>query len=215
MASPLAGELVWRKHAAGTSPSPHAVRATCMQLLSLVEMYCRWELQEDCSNLEGFILRFVSESELESHDLRRALLFMVRNIEEGLHASTPYIQHEAAEDLVADPFEVLQGRLAAVDAAIQTLQTQVLAVIGYILEFTFHENLFCIVTCSFVLWHPCSSLLPAVCQFGCYDLIQNHYVGIYAAFLPPFLQMWALLHACGCPRCSFNCAHFSFCMLYC
>lgn len=142
------------------------------------------------------MLRFDSEAELESHDLGRALLFMVRNDEEGLPASTPHIQREAAEDLVAGPFEVLRGRLAAVDAAIRTLQPQVLAVIGYILEFTFHENLFCTVTCSSVSWHPCSSLLPAVCQFGCCDLIQNSFcwhLCCFPATIPPDVGSFACL----------------------
>jgi len=62
-----------------------------MQLLPLVEMYCRWELLEDCSNLEALMWRFDSEAELESNDLGRALLFMIRNDEDGLPASMPHI----------------------------------------------------------------------------------------------------------------------------
>ena len=57
-----------------------------MQLLPLVEMYCRWELEEDCSNLEALLLRFDSEAELESHELGCALLHMVRDDGGGLPA---------------------------------------------------------------------------------------------------------------------------------
>lgn len=196
MASPPAGQLVWRRHAAGPAPSPHAVRATCMQLLPLVEMFCKWELQEDCSNLEALMLRFDSEAELESDDLGRALLFMIRNDEDGLPASTPDIQREAAPDLVAGPFELLRGRLAPAGAAIQTLQPQVLAVIGYKIEFSFRKNLLCTVTCSSVPRHPCSSLVPAVCQFGCSYLIQNSLccnLCRFTATIPPALGSFACL----------------------
>ena len=42
-------------------------------------MFCKWELQEDCTNLRALMLRFDSEEELDSHELGRSLLFMVRN----------------------------------------------------------------------------------------------------------------------------------------
>ena len=47
----FAGQLVWRRYALLPRPSHHLLRTTCMQLLPLVEMYCRWELEEDCSDL--------------------------------------------------------------------------------------------------------------------------------------------------------------------
>jgi hypothetical protein len=50
-----------------------------MQLLPLVEMYCKYELQEDCTSLWRLMVRFDSELELESHELGRSLLFMVRD----------------------------------------------------------------------------------------------------------------------------------------
>ena len=168
----IAGELVWRRHADGTSPSPHAVRATCMGLLPLVELFLWRELQEDCSNLEGFLLRFDSEAELQSHELGRALLFMVRNDEEGLPASSPQLHREVPHHMVPDPFQAVRERLAAVDTAIRTLQPQVLPVIGYTIEFTFVENLLCTYRCSSVSWHPCNPVPPTACQLGCRVLIQ-------------------------------------------
>jgi hypothetical protein len=167
-----------------------------MQLLPLVEMYCRWELLEDCSNLEALMWRFDSEAELESNDLGRALLFMIRNDEDGLPASTPHIQRQEAVDLVPCPFELLRGRLAAAGAAIRTLQPQVLAVMGYILEIYFHKNLLCTVTCSSVSWHPCSSRLPAVCQFGYSHLMQisfKWHVCRFPATIPPNVGSFACL----------------------
>lgn len=47
----VTGQLVWRRHRGPNPPSHHALRGTCVQLLPLLEMYCKWELQEDCSNL--------------------------------------------------------------------------------------------------------------------------------------------------------------------
>ena len=69
---------MWRRHMHGHFPSLHGIRSSCMQLLPLVEMYCKYELQEDCIGLRDMMLRFDSELELGSHDLGRALLCMVR-----------------------------------------------------------------------------------------------------------------------------------------
>ena len=63
------GQLVWRRHANSPLPSHHMLRTTCMQILPLVEMFCRWELQEDCGNLRALMHRFDSESELQSTEL--------------------------------------------------------------------------------------------------------------------------------------------------
>ena len=62
---------MWQRHAHLTSPSWHAIRDTCTQLFPLVEMYYKWELQEDCSDLRALMLRFDSEIELEAHDTTR------------------------------------------------------------------------------------------------------------------------------------------------
>ena len=115
------GQLVWRRHVHPPPPSRHAIRATCMKLLPLVEMYCRWELAEDCSNLRDLMLRFESEEELESHALGRSLLFMVRDDEDGV-GSLPRLDTVAAS---IDPFRAVRERLAAVGSAIQGLQQHV------------------------------------------------------------------------------------------
>lgn len=60
-----------------------------MQLLPLVEMYCKWELKEDCSNLQELMLQFDSEAELETHELGRSLLHMLRDDDIGLRVPPP------------------------------------------------------------------------------------------------------------------------------
>lgn len=120
-----AGQLVWRRHTTLPPPSRHDVRNTCMQLLPIVEMYCRWELEKDCTDLHSLMLRFDSEEELESHELGRSLLYMVREVDPEfdsfpVHART--IQ-------CANPFEDIRRRLAAVDVAIHGLHAQVLQVL--------------------------------------------------------------------------------------
>lgn len=115
------GQLVWRRHVHPPPPSRHAIRATCTQLLPLVEMYCRWELAEDCSNLWALMLRFDSEEELESHALGRALLFMVRDDEDGVD-SLPRLGTVVAP---IDPFQAVRERLAAAGSAIHSLQQHV------------------------------------------------------------------------------------------
>lgn len=187
---------MWRRHATGTSPSPHAVRATCTALLPLVEMFCRWELQEDCTNLEELLLRFDSETELQSHELGRALLSMVRSDEEGLPAFLQQLQRDATQHMVADPFQAVRERLAAVDTVIQTLQPQVLPDIGCIVEFTFLENLLCTFRCSSVTWHPCSSVPRTAWQSGCCGLIQiSLSVPILALSYHDFSIPWLFRHS--------------------
>lgn len=56
-----------------------------MQLLPLVEMYCKYELGEDCTSLWALMVRSDSELELESHELGRSLLFMLRDEATTLH----------------------------------------------------------------------------------------------------------------------------------
>jgi hypothetical protein len=126
------GHLVYSRLHQCPSPSPHLVRTTCMQLLPLVEMYCRWELQEDCSNLVALLERFEDVPELESHALGRSLLLMVRDDDDGLRS---YYERQNAEPLpptAVDAFDVVRQRLAAVDLAFQGLQPQVLIVVGYV-----------------------------------------------------------------------------------
>ena len=117
----FAGHLVWRRHAQAPSPSHHVIRSTCMQLLPLVEMYCRWVLQEDCSDLRSLMNRFDSESELESHELGRSLLFMLRDEDVEFH-DLP--RHDPIV-LRANPFDVVRERLASAGMAIRDLGLQV------------------------------------------------------------------------------------------
>ena len=92
-----------------------------MQLLPLVEMYCKWELEEDCTSLRALMLRFDSESELECHELGRSLLFMVRDDDVGAES----LPQRAPILPTANPFDVVRERLAAADMAIQALNLQV------------------------------------------------------------------------------------------
>ena len=115
------GQLVWWRHSRLPPPSPHAVRATCVQLLPLVEMYCKWELEEDCTDLRSLLHRFDSESELESHELGRSLLSMIRDEDIG-HDILPHREHIVA---AANPFDGIRERLAAAALAIHNLQPQV------------------------------------------------------------------------------------------
>ena len=110
-----------QRHTHLPHPSHHAIRTTCMQILPLIEMYCKWELQEDCTNLHALMLRFDSESELQSHDLGRSLLSMVREEDVGLDN----LPLRATLPPQPSPFDLVRERLAAAGSAIQTLRTQV------------------------------------------------------------------------------------------
>ena len=92
-----------------------------MQLLPLIEMYCKWELEEDCSNLRALMLRFDSEVELEAHELGRSLLFMVRDDDMGLNSLPQRIRPMSQ----TNPFDVVRERLSAVGSAIRDLHPQV------------------------------------------------------------------------------------------
>lgn len=117
-----AGQLVWRRHRSSSPPSRHAVRATCMDLLPLIEMYCRWELQEECGNLRALMDRFDSEASLQTTELGCSLLLMLRDNDDGLQFRAP--RQESSPPL--NPFAAIRGRLAAVDRAFQGLHAQVL-----------------------------------------------------------------------------------------
>ena len=110
-----------QRHVHLPPPSPQVVRSTCMQLLPLVEMYCRWELEEDCTDLRALMLRFDSEVDLESHELGHSLLFMVRDEDAGIDSLKRHI-HSAPR---ANPFHAVRERLAAVDLAFEDLRAQV------------------------------------------------------------------------------------------
>lgn len=106
-----AGHMVWRRHARTSNPTRHQLRATCMELLPLVEMYCKYELQEDCTNLRSLMLCFDSERELETYELGRSLLLMLRDDDDGMDFST----HRLHLDVPSNPFDAIRGRIADID----------------------------------------------------------------------------------------------------
>ena len=112
---------MWHRYVHMPPPSHHAIRTTCMQLLPLVEMYCKWMLLEDCSNLHALMCRFDSELELESHELGRSLLFMIQDDDVGLVSMPlPPLAH-----VPHNPFHDVRERLSAAAIAIQGLHPQV------------------------------------------------------------------------------------------
>ena len=118
----LAGRLVWRRFASTSTPSHHAVRTTCAQLLPLIDMYCKYVLQEDTTNLWGLMLRYDCEADLASHDLGRSMLAMVRDDDDGGPRILPPRVHITAP---VSPFDAIRSTLAAMDAALQTMRPQV------------------------------------------------------------------------------------------
>ena len=80
-----------------------------------------WELGEDCSDFRSLMLRFDSELELETHELGRSLLSMVRSDDVGLYNLQPPVARVAQ----FDPFDALRGRLSAASSAIRGLHDQV------------------------------------------------------------------------------------------
>lgn len=117
----LTGRLVWRRHGRLASPSHNAIRNTCTQLLPLVEMFCKWEFGEDCSDLRALMLRFDSELELGSHDLGRSLLCMLRNDNVELGA----LPRQSELPVRPNPFAGLTERLSKAAMAIRDLHAQV------------------------------------------------------------------------------------------
>ena len=84
-------------------------------------MFCKWELQEDCTNLWELMRRFDSEAELQSHELGRSMLQMVRDDDVGLHQLLPRTLSAPAPN----PFDAIRTSLVAVDTAFQGMQPQV------------------------------------------------------------------------------------------
>lgn len=119
----LAGRLVWRRFASDCTPSHHAVRATCVQLLPLIDMYCKYVLQEDSTNLRGLMVRYDCEADLASHDLGRSMLAMLRDDDDGGPLILPARVHMAAP---VSPFDAIRATLAAMDVALQTMRPHVL-----------------------------------------------------------------------------------------
>ena len=116
---------MWRRYVRMPPPSHHAIRNTCMQLLPLVEMYCKWVLGEDCSSLHALMCRFDSEVELESHELGRSLLFMIRDDDEGFFG----MPHPPSVHVPDNPFDDFRERLSAAAMAIRDLHAQVIMLV--------------------------------------------------------------------------------------
>ena len=112
---------MWRRFDPACVPSHRAVCATCVQLLPLIEMYCKWELEEDCSNLWELMLRFNSEAELSTHDLGRSMLLMIHDDKVGMQILSPRVQMSTVDN----PFDAIKTRFAAIGSAFQTLQPHV------------------------------------------------------------------------------------------
>ena len=112
---------MWQRFAHSPPPARHVIQASCMQLLPIVEMFCKYEFQDDCSDLRGLMLRFDSEVQLQSHELGRALLSMIGS--DGAHfeclpRSLPIAPRP-------NPFQGVRDRLALAALAIQDLNAQV------------------------------------------------------------------------------------------
>lgn len=73
------------------------------------------------------MLRFDSEVDLESHELGRSLLFMVRDEDAGIDSLRRHV-HSAPR---ANPLHAVRERLAVVDLAFQDLHAQVHSVYNF------------------------------------------------------------------------------------
>ena len=77
------------------------------------------------------MLRLDSEQELESHELGRSFLFMVREDDAGFES---FPQHDNLINQ-SSPFDVVRERLAAIDLAFRELQLHVHVVIALFSRF--------------------------------------------------------------------------------
>lgn len=92
-----------------------------MQLLPIVEMFCKYELHDNCSDLRALMLRFDSEVQLQSHELGRPLLSMIGS--EG--AEFECLPQSLSIPPRPNPFQGVRERLALAALAIQDLNAQV------------------------------------------------------------------------------------------
>lgn len=110
-------------------------------------MWLRWELQEECGDLHALMLRFDSERELETHELGRSLLCMLRDEQMGLQ-SLPRADVVPVRD---NPFDLIRDRLAAAEVAIRGLQPQV----------SIASDPFCSLEVHSVMLLACTSILSS------------------------------------------------------
>ena len=115
-------------------------------------------------------MRYDSEADLETHELGRALLHMVRDDAAGLPALPSGEHRHQIAKVVEDPFCALRDQLAAVDSALCDLQPQVLAVVGYSREFVEFANIESAYgRCCFLCAH--SSCAPLALRMLCCSFI--------------------------------------------
>lgn len=181
---PPAGQLVWRRHGPPDTPSHRALRATCVQLLPLVEMYCRWELQEDCGDLNALMHRFDSESVLETHALGRSLLLMLRDEDMGLQVHPPPMNFLPA----VNPFDAIRSRLRAVDNAFHAMRPQVCPVV------------FCLGLFFFV-WGEVLALCCALIAEHCVHVQDKFNGNFYIAVFSPMCMGLGVLEHLHCNVC--------------
>lgn len=112
---------MWQRHRNSPSPARHVIHASCMQLLPIVEMFCKYELQDDCSDLRALMLRFDSEVQLQSHELGRSLLSMIAS--EG--ADLECLPRSLPIPPRPNPFQGVRERLDLAALAILDLNAQV------------------------------------------------------------------------------------------
>ena len=155
-----AGQILWRRLLRLPPPSHHGIRTACMQILPAVERYCRAELQEDCGDLHQLMLRFDDEAELQSHELGRSLLHMVRDEDDGLGSLSRRIHIDAPQN----PFDVVRARIAAVDLAFRGLRPQLQVVPGFNVACKRAGNLLIRIWLPFHLANCASHIAQFVCS---------------------------------------------------
>lgn len=203
--SVCAGVLVWRRFHVSSNPSHHAVRAACMQLLPLVEMYCKYELQEDCSNLWELMLRFDSEAALQTHGLGRSMLAMLRDEDAGLQILPPSLLLPP----MFNPFDAIRTSLAAVDTAFHALRPQVLLAVEIPSSFSI-SWIFMLplgtAFCFLLRWHLPQ---PTECQFLFAHNLQHSDVQFvfYSPCLP--LRVALMRPLLSLPSCTCECSQLS------
>lgn len=94
-------------------------------------MFCKYELQDDCSDLRALMLRFDSEVQLQSHELGRELLSMIESDGAGLEC----LPRSLPIPPRPNPFQGLRDRLALAAFAIHDLNAQVTQAVSSACEF--------------------------------------------------------------------------------
>ena len=131
-------------------------------------MFCRYELQEDCGDLEALMRKFDDKLELESHALGRSLFILVRDGDSDV--GLEHLSRSTQIEALANPFDALRARLATVDLAICGLHAQVQFTMGFIE----HVQLSSIIKWHYANYAPC----PVLCNI---TLLCVHGVRVYCS----------------------------------